>query len=184
MTLVQNLCARSKCASPTYKNRTVDMDMPKYVDNALQRFEHELEKAEHSPHHWIAPHYGKATQLTSPPDKSAPLSPADLKLVQQIVGVFLYYARALDNTMLVTLNAIAAAQSKGTQATLQACRRLLDYAATHSDARIRYHASDMVYKLDSDASYTSVSPKQNPEPEATTSSARTRPNSNRAKAHQ
>ena len=136
-----------------YKNRTVDMDMPKYVDNALQRFEHELEKAEHSPHHWIAPHYGKATQLTSPPDKSAPLSPADLKLVQQIVGVFLYYARALDNTMLVTLNAIAAAQSKGTQATLQACRRLLDYAATHSDASIRYHASDMVYKLDSDASY-------------------------------
>ena len=105
-----------------YKNRTVDMDMPKYVDNALQRFEHELEKAEHSPHHWIAPHYGKATQLTSPPDKSSPLSPADLKLVQQIVGVFLYYARALDNTMLVTLNAIAAAQSKGTQATLQACR--------------------------------------------------------------
>ena len=50
-----------------YKNRTVDMDMPKYVDNALQRFEHELAKAEHVPHHWIAPHYRKATQLTSPP---------------------------------------------------------------------------------------------------------------------
>ena len=50
-----------------YKNRTIDMDMPKYVDNALQRFEHELKAAEHSPHHWIAPHYGKATQLTSLP---------------------------------------------------------------------------------------------------------------------
>jgi hypothetical protein len=99
-----------------YKNGTVNMDMPKYVENALQRFEHKLAKAEHSPHLWIAPHHGKATQLTSPPDKSVPLSPANLKPVQQIVGVFLYYARALDNTMLVVLSAIASAQAKGTQA--------------------------------------------------------------------
>ena len=39
-----------------YKNRTVDMDMPNYVGNALQRFEHTKLKAEDSPHHWIAPH--------------------------------------------------------------------------------------------------------------------------------
>jgi hypothetical protein len=136
-----------------HKNGTVDMDIPKYVANALPRFEHDLAKVEYSPHHWITPHFGKATQLTSPPDKSKPLSPADLKLVQQIVGVFLYYARALDNTMLVALNAIAAAQAKGTQATLKACRRLLDYAATHPNARIRFHASDMINKCDSDASY-------------------------------
>ena len=138
-----------------YKNRTVDMDMPNYVGNALQRFEHTKLKAEDSPHHWIAPHYGKATQLTSPPDNSAPLSPADLKLVQQIVGVFLYYARAIDNTMLVALSSIASAQAKGTQATLKACRRLLDYAATHPDAKIRFNASDMVYWTHSDASYLS-----------------------------
>ena len=38
-----------------YKNRTVGMDMPDYVGNALQRFEHVTMKAEDSPHHWIAP---------------------------------------------------------------------------------------------------------------------------------
>jgi hypothetical protein len=129
------------------------MDMPKYVENALQRFEHNLAKAEHSPHLWITPHYGKATQLTSPPDKSEPLSPADLKLVQQIVGVFLYCAQALDNTMLVALSAITSAQAKGTQATLKACQCHLDYAATNPNATICFHASDMIYKCNSDASY-------------------------------
>ena len=131
------------------------MDMPNYVGIALQRFKHTTLKAEDSPHHWIAPHHGKATQLTSPPDNSAPLSPADLKLVQQLVGVFLYYVWAIDNTMLVALSSIASAQAKGTQATLKAGRRLLDYAATHPDAKIRFNASNMVYWNHSDASYLS-----------------------------
>jgi hypothetical protein len=59
----------------------------------------------------------------------------------QVVRVLLYYARALDNTMLVALNTIPLAQAKGTQATLKACMRLLNYAATHPDATIRFQAS-------------------------------------------
>jgi hypothetical protein len=35
--------------------------------------------------------------------------------------------------------------------------QLLDYLATHPDAKIRFHASDMVLHLHSDASYLSVS---------------------------
>jgi hypothetical protein len=34
---------------------------------------------------------------------------------------------------------------------------MLDYLATHPDATIRYHASDMVLHIHSDASYLSVS---------------------------
>jgi hypothetical protein len=35
--------------------------------------------------------------------------------------------------------------------------QLLDYLATHPDATIRYHKSDMILHIDSDASYLSVS---------------------------
>jgi hypothetical protein len=38
-----------------------------------------------------------------------------------------------------------------------ATNQLLDYIATHPDAIIRYHASDMILHIHSDASYLSVS---------------------------
>jgi hypothetical protein len=47
-------------------------------------------------------------------DDKALLPAADIKRVQQVVGTLLYYARAVDSTMLVALNAISAAQSKAT----------------------------------------------------------------------
>ena len=53
------------------------------------------------------------------------------------------------------LGSLAAAQTKGTQATAQACAQLLDYAATHPNAKIRYYKSDMVLYVHSDASYLS-----------------------------
>jgi hypothetical protein len=37
---------------------------------------------------------------------------------------------------------------------------MLDYSATHPDATIRYHASDMILHIHSDASYLSVSNAQ------------------------
>lgn len=43
----------------------------------------------------------------------------------------------------------------GTKAVEEACKQLLDYVATHPDAAIRYHASDMILALDTDASYLS-----------------------------
>jgi hypothetical protein len=41
--------------------------------------------------------------------------------------------------------------------TQAATNQLLDYLATHPDAAIRYHASDMILHIHSDASYLSVS---------------------------
>jgi hypothetical protein len=73
------------------------------------------------------------------------------------LGTFLYYARAVDSTMLVAIGEIATQQSKATQATMQAITQLLNYCATNPDATIRYIASDMCLHVDSDASYLSVS---------------------------
>ena len=55
--------------------------------------------------------------------------------------------------MLVALNTLASQQAAGTQATLHAITQLLNYCATHPDATIRFHASDMVLWTHSDASY-------------------------------
>jgi len=55
--------------------------------------------------------------------------------------------------MLVALNTIAASQAIATSVVLAKCRRLLDYATTYQNAILRYHASDMVLHIDSDAAY-------------------------------
>ena len=73
--------------------------------------------------------------------------------MQQISGTFLYYSRCIDPTIIVALNEISSQQSLPTKATRQACNMLMDYLSTHPDAKIRYHASDMVLAVCSDAAY-------------------------------
>jgi hypothetical protein len=55
--------------------------------------------------------------------------------------------------MLVALSTLAASQTKGTQQMAKACTKLLNYAATPPDAKIRYNASTMILHVYSDASY-------------------------------
>jgi hypothetical protein len=69
----------------------------------------------------------------------------------------LYYARAVDPSVLMPLNDIATEQTKATDKTQAATNQMLDYLATHPDATIRYHVSDMILNIHSNASYLSVS---------------------------
>ena len=55
--------------------------------------------------------------------------------------------------MLVTLNEISTAQAKPTEATRLKLLQLLDYVASHPNAVIRYHKSDMVLHIDNNAAY-------------------------------
>jgi hypothetical protein len=50
------------------------------------------------------------------------------------------------------INGIATDQTKATGKTKGATNQLLDYLATQPDATIRYHASDMILHIHSDAS--------------------------------
>ena len=70
-----------------------------------------------------------------------------------MVGSFLYYARAIDNTIATALNEIALKQSKPTETTNDKIDMLLNYLATYPNARIRFYASDMILYADSDAAY-------------------------------
>jgi hypothetical protein len=77
--------------------------------------------------------------------------------IQKVTGSVLYYAIAVDPTVLMPLNDIATEQTKVTEKTQASTNQMLDYLTTHPDATIRYHASDMILHIHSDASYLSVS---------------------------
>jgi hypothetical protein len=138
-----------------YKNGHVDVSMPGYIQRALIRFAHRKpRRPQHSPHEWTAPVYGARQQFATH-DTTDALSPQDVKRVQEVLGTFLYYARAVDCTMLASIGSIASQQANATQMTLQAINQLLDYAATHPDAVVRFYSSDMVLHVETDASYLS-----------------------------
>lgn len=137
-----------------YNKRTVDLSMPGYIDRALQRFAHtKPRRPEHSPHAWQKPQYGARVQYAQLEASEVFLDAANVKRVQEVVGVLLYYARAVDPTLLVALGTIASQQAKATNDTMKAVTHVLNYCATHPSATIRYIASDMVLWVHSDASY-------------------------------
>jgi hypothetical protein len=52
-------------------------------------------------------------QAPTPPDNMPKLNDAGIKQVQKNVGSILYYARAVDMTVLIALSSIAMKQTKG-----------------------------------------------------------------------
>jgi hypothetical protein len=137
-----------------YNNRTVDISIPGYIERALQRFQHPPPACpQHAPHAWQQPTYGAKTQYAPSPDNSPALDASDINHIQQVLGTLLFYARAVDSSMLPAISTLASQQSHGTKATLEALTQLLNYCATHPEAAIRYVASDMCLHIDSDASY-------------------------------
>ena len=93
-------------------------------------------RIENAPSRWTPPDYGAKQQYSEDPDLTPPLDKQDVKQLQAIIGMLLYYARAVDSTMLVALGTLAASQTNGTQATLDAAIKLLNYAASHPDAKV------------------------------------------------
>ena len=127
--------------------------MPGYITKLLQIVLHTIpRKPEHQPHCHVQPQYVTKTQLTEPRDKTPLLQPDNITKLHQIIGALLYYSRAVDGTLMATLSELASAQSQGTQETMQATKNLMDYFHTHSDAKIRYCASQMQLHIQSDAS--------------------------------
>jgi hypothetical protein len=96
---------------------------------------------------------GQKTQFTPDKDTSAPLLPKRLKSIQKIIESLLNYARAVNNKLLVALNAISAQQAKATLHTEQLVETHLYYIATYPNDGVVYRASDMVLCAHADAGY-------------------------------
>ena len=91
-----------------YANKKVHLSMLQYVTNALKRFNHKCpHKPQDQPYPHVKPNYGAKAQYAADADASPLLSPEDKKFVQEVVGTFLYYARALDVTMLPALGSLS-----------------------------------------------------------------------------
>jgi hypothetical protein len=139
-----------------YKKREVHLSMPGYIEYALARFGHLIPKIlQHQPHKHTVPTYGATIQYAKDNNVTNLLSKEEKKYIQQVLGTFLYYGRAVDLTMLTALSSIASTQAKPTEETMENIKLFLDYAASHQDTILTYQASDMVLIVHSDASYLS-----------------------------
>ena len=127
--------------------------MPNYVAKTLKKLEHPNPKTPtEAPHEWNTPAYSKKPQI-APINNTPKLSDKGKKRIQQIVGNFSYYARFVDATILPALSETSSLQAHLTEKTRDKANMLLDYLATNPTAKIRYHASDMILHVDSDAAH-------------------------------
>jgi hypothetical protein len=118
--------------------------MPEYITRALNRFLHPAPKhLELSPFPWEQPNYSNKTQLTPVPDTLPPISSTDKLHLQEVLGILLYYARALDVTILTAISEVSTEIATGTVKTMVKMNQLLDYLSTNPEAIIQHHPSSM-----------------------------------------
>ena len=99
-----------------YEKRRVHLLMPACVQEALVRFKKERPARPQDQPHKDAPRkYGQTQQFVEETPESIPATAEEKTYIQQVVGTFLYYARAVDPTMLVALSAIVADQAAPTK---------------------------------------------------------------------
>ncbi len=101
-----------------YNKGYVNLSMPKYVLKQLTCYAHPAPiKPQHCPNSPNAITYGKDNQAPTPTDVSSLLNGAGKKQIQQVVGSFLYYAQAVNPTILMALSDIATQQAAPTKNT-------------------------------------------------------------------
>jgi hypothetical protein len=127
--------------------------MPGYISTVLLKFKHP-----HPTKPWLSPYkclpiaYGAKSHITPDRDSLELLDASCKCCVQEIVGSLLYYARAVDNKLLVALSAIPTRQAKATVATEQTMD-LLNYVATYPNDGIVHQASNMILCAHADAGF-------------------------------
>ena len=82
--------------------------------------------------------YGAKEKLTPEDETSLPLDNQGTKRVQGIIGALLYYARAVENKLLIGLSAIVSQQAAATQSINEAINQIIDYCATYPADRILF----------------------------------------------
>ena len=138
----------------THKARSCRLSIKNYIRDLLLRVGHPPPaKPQLSPHKHREITYGAKEQYTHVALPSPKLDEKGVKRVQEVVGALLFYGRAVDNKLLVAINAIGIQQANATEATKAAVATLLDYLATYPDDGTLYRASDMVLAAHADAGF-------------------------------
>jgi hypothetical protein len=106
-----------------------------YVSKMLTRFRPQYldpsHRAARTPGRYIAPVYGSKSLQTNTRDKSSTLNASQSTELQAIIGTLLYYARAVDPSLLPIANELASKQAHFTLKVMHATNRALSYCAGH-----------------------------------------------------
>ena len=128
--------------------------MPTYVPYAIKKIKHIFSgKPQDTPASHITPKSSERIQYSETENITEALQQDEIYRIQMIVGIFLYYALAIDNTNLQALGYISSEQPKATKNTDAKVIQFLSYIFTHRLDIIEYHASEMILHVSSDASY-------------------------------
>jgi hypothetical protein len=136
-------------------NNTITIAMHNYIHKALELFQAQELTTAGSPITYTPPVYGLKVQPQELVDETNLISPERKRRIQQIVGKLLYYARAVDPTMIAAINKVASQQARPTEEVEVQSIRLLQYAKKYPNAHITYYPSDMQLIVHSDASHLS-----------------------------
>jgi hypothetical protein len=99
-----------------YGGRTVDILMPGYIKMKLQGYKHIIpKKLQTCPYLSETKKFDTEAQAPLPHDSTPKLDAKGIKCVQKIVGSILYYAWAVDMTVLMALSSIVVEQTKATE---------------------------------------------------------------------
>jgi hypothetical protein len=130
--------------------------MPSYSEKALKHFQHPPPIVlQDQLHQHIKKLYGIKNQLANPLNTSPPLNKAEKKFIQEVTGVFLYLAWAVDSMMLTALSSLTSKQAAPTERTMQKCLQFIDYTASKEDAIVTYRASNMRLAIHHNSLYLS-----------------------------
>ena len=136
-----------------YDEGYVDISMPNYVARKLTEYGYKRSKRQQYCPYALNPiRYGKNSDNIVHGKECPPLNDNDKEFFQQVLGSFLYYARAIDLAILHALSVISSEQYKPRERTMKRVQQLLDYLHTNPNSVIWFRSSDMILNIHSDAS--------------------------------
>jgi hypothetical protein len=98
-----------------YFKRTCEISMPGYINNVLNKFQHDTPKTlQHTPSKYVTPVCGAEIQYAIQYDIPL-LSDKRCTTIQKITGSILYYSRVVDQTVRMPLNDISTEQTTATE---------------------------------------------------------------------
>ena len=137
--------------------REICIDLHAYIAKMLVRhYPNGPPPRQKSPAVYKQQDYGKpGPQFAEEPDSSPRLPDPLVKHIQKVVGSLLYFAVALDTTILPAVTAIASAQAHPTRAVLEALDHLVGYVAYNQHNKVVFRASSMRMHCATDVSHQS-----------------------------
>ena len=137
----------------SYTKIYVDISIPRCVRETLHQFGPKTPiKPQNKPYTAPEGTYGADAHKMKPLNTSSSLPMERVKIVEHIIGEFLYYVRGVDNSCLVLLRIISTINDPAEQ-NEKDVHQFLDYMATTTNAVVIFHTSDMILRADTDALY-------------------------------